>query len=352
MDDKSERNKKPDTGLGFVKTTQRDQGYRRAAEFLLLLGKDEALKVLTHLSENEVEGVMKEIATIERIEAKSGNKLLREFGYFTKTKDAVTRGGIEKAREMLSAVFSEEKVEDILFRIQRKQGPPPFSFLMDIELDKVKLLLKNESLPAIALVLPYLEASRASKILAGFPLIEQKEIVARIARLELIDSDIIWRVEEVLRKKIRTMDDMVTDEIDGEKTLVDILKHMDEIREKQILNELQETDPELVAAIEHKRFDIHIIHQLPDRDLQTVLAEYSDRELALIVKSIEKAEAERILSNVSSRRREAIEGEVAFLGRTHRSESSKAINEFLNYIKLQADQGIITVQRLPDQYIQ
>ncbi len=42
---------------GFIKETSRDAGYRKAAQFLMLLGKDEAARVLKHMAPEEIEGI-------------------------------------------------------------------------------------------------------------------------------------------------------------------------------------------------------------------------------------------------------------------------------------------------------
>ena len=86
---------------GFIKETSRDAGYRKAAQFLMLLGKDEAARVLRHMSAEEVEGITREIARTQHIEEKEASKVLEEFGFIRETKDLIAQGGIEKAQEML-----------------------------------------------------------------------------------------------------------------------------------------------------------------------------------------------------------------------------------------------------------
>ena len=88
---------------GFIKETSRDAGYRKAAQFLMLLGKDEAARVLRHMSAEEVEGITREIARTQHIEEKEASKVLEEFGFIRETKDLIAQGGIEKAQEMLIA---------------------------------------------------------------------------------------------------------------------------------------------------------------------------------------------------------------------------------------------------------
>jgi hypothetical protein len=94
---------------GFIKETSRDTGYRKAAQFLMLLGKDEAARVLRHMSPEEVEGITLEIARTQHIEEKEASKILEEFGYIRETKDLIAQGGFEKAQEMLIASIGKER---------------------------------------------------------------------------------------------------------------------------------------------------------------------------------------------------------------------------------------------------
>jgi len=123
----------------------RDKGYRKAAEFLMLLGKEDASKVLQHLHEDEVTGIMREIAQIQKIDGEQANRVLEEFGYLMKTRDLVARGGIEAARSILVSAFGEEKGAAILDKIRERTIPHPFAFLMDLEFEQLLLVLKDES---------------------------------------------------------------------------------------------------------------------------------------------------------------------------------------------------------------
>ncbi len=337
---------------GFVKETVRDTGYRKAAEFLILLGKEDAARVLGHLTEKEVKGITAEIASIKNLNAKEAKKVLEEFGYLATTKDLIARGGLDKAREMLVKAFGEEKGNELYKKIEMKTVPHPFAFLNDLETDQILILLKNESAPVISVILPHVDPSLASKILSALPAKLQKEIVSRISRMEKINPEVLRRTEEALKKKILTQGELVTYEIDGKSSLAGILKHMSTTDEKKLLSDIQDKNPELAKEIEKKIFTIDVLKHMYDKDLQEILRDYSDKELALIIKGVDDAIKEKIIHNISGRRQELIQEESKYMGPVRMSEFNRALDEFLDYLKLQNARGAVQIAGEEDKLIQ
>jgi flagellar motor switch protein FliG len=329
-----------------------DTGYRKAAEFLMLLGRDDASKVLTHLTEDEVTGIMREIAQIRSIDAEQAHKVLEEFGYLMQTRDLVARGGVDAARSILTTAFGAEKGEAILAKIRERTIPHPFAFLMDLEFEQLGLLLKDESPPVLAMILPHLEPRLAARVVASLSRESQVYVARRIATIDKIDPEVLRRAEETLRDKIRLQGTIVTQEIDGKAALANILSHMDLSREEELVESLERQDSSLAEEIRKRLFGIDIVLKLRDMELQTVLRDYADQELVLIVKGVRVDIQEKLLGNVSSRRRAIIQEELSLLGPVRRSDVNKAIGEFLSYIRSEADQGNLTLTRGDDELVQ
>ncbi len=323
----------------------RDAGYKKAARFLMLLGKDEAAQVLKHLSEEEATGISREIALHSRMDTREAEKTLEEFGYLWKTKDLIARGGLGKAREILYAAFGEEKGGIIFERIEARTAPHPFAFLMDLDIEQVRLLLKNESTLVIAAILPHLEPSLAAGVISTLEEGKQTAVVARIAKLEKIDPEVLRRAEGSLKEKIRAQGEISTQEVDGQAALVEILRHMAPAGEHAILEELKLSDRSLALAIEKKLFTMDILLLLDDRDLQALLRDYSDQELGLIIKGLNEQQCARLESSVTSRRWNIILDENRAWGQVRRSEVDKAIQEFLDYVRVQQEKGEIRIPR-------
>ena len=342
--------KGPDPSIrGFIKETSRDSGYRKAAQFLMLVGKDEAARVLKHMSPEEIEGITREIARTQKIEEKEASKILEEFGYIQETKDLIARGGIEKAQEMLVASVGPEKAEKILAKVRKDMAPPPFSFLQDIDIHQSISLVREESPPVIALIVAHLDPRLAARLLLALTPEQQREVVGRVAKMGKVDPEVIRTAEETLRKKIRDQGQVVTEEVDGKAALTEILRYMDPGKEQAILDGLE---PNTANEIRKKLYTIDVVFQIPDKELQRVLRDYADRDVALIVKGTETEPRQRILAAVSERRREFILLEAEGMGAVLRSEVNAAIEDFLAYIQVLEQKGEIAIMRDTEEYVE
>ena len=333
---------------GFIKETSRDTGYRKAAQFLMLLGKDEAARVLRHMSAEEVEGITLEIARTQHIEEKEASKILEEFGYIRETKDLIAQGGIEKAQEMLIASIGAERAEKILAKVRKDMAPPPFTFMQDIDIHQAITLLREESVPVAALILAHLQPKLAARILQALSPEVQHEVVPRIAKMQKVDAEVIRKAEEILRSKVREHGQPVTDEVDGRAALTEILRFMDPGKEQAILADLE---PNMANQIRKNLYTIDVVFQLPDKNLQKVMRDYADKELALVLKGVEEQVRQRLLSSISERRRELLRLEEDALGQTRKSELDRAIQDLLEYIQLLEQKGDIVILREREKFV-
>jgi len=326
---------------GNPKDEARDAGYAKAARFLVLLGKEQASEVLKHLSEEEVAGISREIAALERMDTSEAAKILEEFGYLVRTKDLVARGGVEMAKEILRAAFDEEKANALIEKLALRTAPHPFAFLMDLDLEQVKMLLREESPAVLAVIIPHLSPERGAQVLASLEMEVQVPVVQRMARLREISPEVLRRAEGSLREKVRAQGEIVTQEVDGQAVLVEILKNMPVAAGHRILDGLRLEDRALAQSLAKRLMTMDVLFAIPDRDLQALLRDFSDDELALLAKGLSELQQARLAANLSERRWQLIEQESEALGSVLRSEVERAIQEFLDYIRVQREKGEI-----------
>jgi flagellar motor switch protein FliG len=334
---------------GFLKVGSLD-GYRKAAKFLLLLGKREAATVLKHFSENEIQEITREIAGIKQINKEEAGKLLEEFGYL-KPGNAHPSGGIEVAKNMLSTAFGEEKGSAIFRKVIPFNGEKPFSFLEDLEYQQLIMILRKEPVNVLTVILSFLDAAKASKVLESLPPEDQTVLVTRMAGMEKVAPEVIMSMEEVLIERIRTQGKVVTEEIDGQTVLAEILKNMDLSDEGRILDNLADTNEVLAESVREKLFTVDTIHFVQDTDMEKILRDFSDTEIAVLLKGKDDDLRNKIIYNVSKRRIEFIKYEEEALGTLRKTDVDKAMKEFLDYLKDQEFQGKIVLSREKEEYI-
>jgi flagellar motor switch protein FliG len=328
---------------GNPKDEARDKGYEKAARFLVLLGKEQASEVLKHLSEEEVAGITREIATLERLDTAEAAKILEEFGYLVKTKDLLARGGVDMAKEILRAAFDEDRANALIERLALKTAPHPFAFLMDLDVEQVKLLLKNESPQVLAVIIPHLSPERGAQVLGSLPPEVQVPVVQRMANLTQINPEVLRQAEGTLRDKVRAQGQIVTQEVDGQAVLAEILRNMAPGPERAIMESLERRDHTLAKALSRRLMTMDVLFAIPDRDLEKLLRDFSETELARLSRGLSDEQRARLRANLSERRWELIEQEAVRLGSIFRSEIDRALAEFMDYVRSQRDKGEIRI---------
>ncbi len=325
---------------GFLKT---GSGSRKAAKLLLLLGKERAAEVLRHLSQREVEEVTKEIAKIKKIEKPEAEKLLQEFGTLTKKVTGI-HGGYSVAREILRESLGDEEADKVLKRVRPTGEEKPFAFLAELDYQQIMMLLRKESPHVVTLVLSHLPPKKSSEVLESFPPDFQIQVVKRMANLGRVSPEALTTVEEKLKERYRTQGKVVTEEVDGQEVLAEILKHMPLSEGGRILETLRERYGDLAEHIRDKLYSIEIVNDIPDADLQKVLRSWEDRELAVILKGASSEVEQRIHENISTRRREFIAYEREHLGEMRRSEVDEPMKEFIDYLREKIESGEIVLR--------
>ena len=104
-------------GLLKVPEQQKDSGardsvYRRVAKFLLLIGVDEASKILPHLTEEQTEKIIPEIASIHHVDPAEAEEILNEFQSLMHR--AREDGGVDTARTILQKAFGTVQAEKMM----------------------------------------------------------------------------------------------------------------------------------------------------------------------------------------------------------------------------------------------
>lgn len=315
----------------LLKKATKKNGYRRVAKFLLLLGKDEAVRIIKHFDKGEAEQISFEIARIKHIDNVEAQALLAEFGA-TGTSTRGSKGGPAAAKAMLIAAFGESRANQILGRVVPETREKPFQFLVDIDYQQVVLLLKNEGAPAISIILPHLPPQKASKVLGVLSPELQREVIRRIAKMKTVNPEVIVRIEAVLKERIRAQGRVITEEIDGQEALANILKHLDYSQEEKILDDLAASDPEISQNVRDRLFTIDLVFKIDDQELEAILRDYDDSEIAVILKAKNRAVQDRILSHISSRRQAMVKEEMDLLGKMRKSDVDQATKDFVDYL--------------------
>ncbi|MFW5741866.1 MAG: FliG C-terminal domain-containing protein [Spirochaetota bacterium] len=324
-------------------------GADRAAKLLLALGTERAALVMRLLDEQQVEAVTAALVRARSLPRAELDAVLAQVA--AGPVDASPKGGPDVAREMLRAAFGEEEGERRFFRSVPNAPAHHFAFLNELEPAQLHTAVKDESPAAAALILAHVDRALGAKTLAMLGEDARADIARRIARMGKLSRDVVVRVEEAVREKIRRHGRHVSEEVDGTATLAAILHHLGPTRSDSILAELREANIELSETVRTKLYSTELLFELSDRHLADLLREFSDGEIALFLKGKAEALRARVLRALSRRRGESVSDEYAHLGAQRREEVDRVTNEILERLRELEEDGSILVPREGDRYI-
>jgi flagellar motor switch protein FliG len=322
---------------------------RRVAKFLILIGSDKAAKILCELDSRQVEEISQEIASIKGVDKEEAEEIIAEFrsllsGAYKYLGPSF--GGLDTARRMLLTAFGEEKGEALLQKTILSLPKNIFGFLEEFTPEQIVFLLKDESPVTAALVLARLSPEVSAKTLAKFPPALKPEILKRIARQNEVMPEVLEQVAKAMRERARQLGSSGANdiEIDGMKTLTAILKQGDYTFGDRIINELETDSPEISKNLKAKLYTLDDVLDAFDRPLAEKLGTMTEQEIAILLKGRSAEFCEKILSNVSARRRILIREEGDMIGPISRRESIEAADDFLAWFRLARANGELALK--------
>ncbi len=322
---------------------------RDVAGFLTLVGRDEAAAILKRLPEEDARRVVDTMAHLEPISRHDAMRILTRFGAADRTMRTIaatgeTRSGPETAREILVRAFGPEWGERRFYEILPEEKPYRFAFLEEADGKQLSFLLRNESVPAIAIMCANMPRHAAARLLGALEREKKGAVVQRIANMGPVAPEVLDAVEKTLRKRLEAIQRPEGDEIDGEERLAEILRYMDLPSSDRILHSLGEVSAELAEHIRSRLSTPEDILYVPDRDVQKVLQRVDDVDLATIIKGKSEQFVKRLQGGVSQRRWELILMQRESLGPMKRSDVDRVTTDFMKLLRDMALKGEIVVQ--------
>ncbi|MDR0599970.1 MAG: flagellar motor switch protein FliG [Treponema sp.] len=320
-------------------------GRQKAAIFLVSVGSEISAEIFKFLREDEIETLTFEIARLETVEPDQKDAILLEFQELMMANQFITTGGIDYARELLEKSLGSQKAIDIINRLTSSLQVRPFDFIRRTDPAHLLNFIQQEHPQTIALILAYLEPNKASIILQNLPHEVQSDVARRIATMDRTSPEVLREVERVLEKKLSTLSSEDYTAAGGVESIVEILNLVDRSSEKQIIEALEDEDPELAEEIKKRMFVFEDIVMLDDRAIQKVMREVDSQELAKALKSVDTEVQDKIFRNMSKRAAGMLKEDMEFMGPIRLKDVEEAQQKIVSIIRHLEDTGEIVVAR-------
>ena len=328
-------------------------GVRKAAVLLVQIGQENAAKVLAYMSESEVEAISAEIARLESLSAGETEAVLAEFRELSTAQLNIMRGGPDFARALLEESLGAERADSIMNRLAASAMKLPFQFLHRADPRQLVSFIHGEHPQVIAVVLAHLASDKATLVLSGLEAGLQADVAHRIAVMDRTSPELHSPLEERLERKMSTVlqpTEMAS--VGGLDPLIQIINRSDRATERLIVEGLQERDPELAEEVKSRMFMFEDITLLEDRDVQQVLRQVDNADLAVALKGVTDEVRIKVTSNMSERAATTLLEDVDLLGPVLLRQVEEAQQKVILIIRRLEDAGEIVLRRgSDDEYV-
>tara|TARA_Y100001960_G_C14261802_1_gene627871 strand:- start:223 stop:648 length:426 start_codon:yes stop_codon:yes gene_type:complete len=131
--------------------------------------------------------------------------------------------------------------------------------------------------------------------------------------------------------------------VGGPKVVADILNLTGSSVEKNVLEQMDGTDPEVAEEVRNLMFVFADLVKLTDKELQVLMREVEQKDLVIGLKAADQELKDEVLSNMSERVRSFIEEEMEYLGPMRLSEVEEVQLRIVQQARQLEDQGQITI---------
>jgi flagellar motor switch protein FliG len=277
--------------------------------------------------------------SVRDVRQETVNVILNEFLDIVREQTGLGFGTEGYIQNVFQKALGEEKAETILSRITPTESQKPIDLLEWMDARSIAELISTEHPQIISLVLSYLDHDLAAEVLTLIPEELRSEIITRIATLETVQPDALLNLQEILKQKFKQNSAIKATKIGGIEAAAKIMNFINANVEQKVLQQIKESDSDLLAAIQDQMFVFDNLGLSEERDLQTLLREIEEDTLILALKGVDEVLRDKLLSCVSKKAAANIRDEISIMGPVKLSEVQKAQKEIIATARQLAEEG-------------
>ncbi len=317
----------------------------KAAAVIVSLGMEKAASIYQHMESDDVEKLTVQIAKLGFVDAPTTENVLLEFYQMCLTNKAVTEGGLEYARAVLESAFGKEASESLLDKVTQVLVSREFDFLNKADEKSLFGALQHERPQTIALILSYVETSKAAGVIEQLDKDLQVQVVEGIANMENASPTAVKIIEEEMNKRFSSI--MQTDniEVGGVDYVADIMNNLDRASEKNIFDMLSEKNVDLAEEIRKRMFTFEDIVTMDDRSVQRFVRDCDQKDLVLALKGADRSVANKVFANMSSRMAQSISDDLEITTNVRMREAEEAQQRIVGIIRTLEEQQELVITK-------
>ena len=327
---------------------------RKAAIFLVTLGEEASAELLRHLSGDEVHRLSQEVARLGSLPGEQTEKVLEEFYKMAIARRYATHGGVDFTRKLLARAFGPEESRRMIDHVVRSLGDTVASFdsLQRTDPQQLARFIHNEHPQTIALILSHLLPTQAASLLASLPAELRPDVVLRMASMDQISPEIISKIAAVISQKMKNIGGFSREAYGGVRAVSDICNRMDSEMSKQILEEIDVSDPTIATTIRNLMFVFEDILTLDETAMNELIGKVDRKVLITALKGTSERLKDHFTHRMSTRAKDMLIEDLESLGPVKIKDVEAAQQQVIAVVRQLEQQGVISLRgAVGEQYV-
>ena len=283
-------------------------GSLKAAILVRALGWDIVAPIMDQLSKSEQNLVFRLQSKLGDISPALVEGVAREF---------LEKAAPPKQIELTdsSNPSGDDDLEELNKSLKAIRSVPPDALIQYIQ---------HEHPQTISLIIAHLEPGNASEVMARLPDDLKADVACRIANLDKVSAGMLEEIDFVFEEILSNESTAKIEKAGGVPRLAEILNMIDGTTTEQIIEDIEEEDPDLAEEIRQNMFIFDDIILVDDRGLQKVLRSVESQELAIALKASTDEVKDKVFRNMSDRAAEILKEEMETSGAVRIKEVTDA----------------------------
>ena len=316
-------------------------GTQKAAILLLSFGEDISAEIFKHLNEFEIRKIGMAMSRLGRLDETVVDEIILEFYGILQQNKQFFYGGSDFTKKVLGSAFKGGEAEGLIDQLSHASAT--FDSLSLIDPRTLAGFIRNEHPQTIALILAHLDPPRFSETMKLLPENLRVEILFRVANLDSVAPEIIDEVDDVLRQEVQALGSFSTDKLGGPESVANMLNVMDKATEEELLDGLDERDPDLAEQIRLLMFVFDDLAKLDARSAQELVKSVPQDKWKVALKTAGDPVKDLIFKNMSERASQMLKEDIEAMGAVKLSDVEAVQYEILTICRKLEEEGKIVI---------
>lgn len=322
--------------------TNKYSGAQKAAILMLSFGEEISAEIFKNMTEFEIKRIGTAMSRLGRLDQEVVDEIMAEFYEILQQNKKFFYGGNDFTKKVIGSAFKGGEADDLIEQL---------SLGSNANLDSLELIdprtlanfIRNEHPQTMALILAHLDSKKCGEALKLMPEGLHTEILIRMASLDAVQPEIIDEIDDVLRQEVQAMGSISTQKIGGVEPIAEMLNLMDKATEEQILDNLEERDPDLAEQIRQLMFVFDDLVKIDDRGIQELIKNVNNDKWKIALRTAAEAVKELVFKNMSERAAQMLREDMGAMSAVKLSDIESVQMEIIGITRKLESEGKIII---------